>query len=163
MTDSEPSVSVRPAARVMPPRSNDATTSVVSEKLYVDNTGSYVEVVGQNDNAAIPVGQELAEGANLLRVTVIDEVGLAGNSTPITVNVDTTAPTVTLMSPADTSTDNDGNVTVQYNVTDDLAASLTCDVYSNTSGSWTADLAGQTTANGASNTHSYAANTLSNC
>jgi hypothetical protein len=77
------------------------------------------------------------------------------NFTTLANVVDTTAPTVSLMSPADASTDADGNVVVQYNVTDDIAASLTCDVYSNTSGSWQADLTGQVTANGAVNTHSY--------
>jgi len=69
--------------------------------------------------------------------------------------VDVTPPVVTLMSPADTSIDNDGNVTVQYNVTDDMATLLSCEIHSNTSGVWAVDLAGQLTANGSSNTFDY--------
>ncbi|MFH1669073.1 MAG: PKD domain-containing protein [Candidatus Woesearchaeota archaeon] len=68
---------------------------------------------------------------------------------------DVVAPVVTLSAPADASTDTDGDVTVQYSVTDDLADPLSCDVYSNTTGTWQADLVGQSTVNATSNTHAY--------
>ncbi len=63
-------------------------------------------------------------------------------------------PIVTLQSPADGSTDNDGDITVQYTVSDDLTDPLTCNVYSDTSGSWAVDTT-QSTSNGASNSFTY--------
>jgi hypothetical protein len=72
---------------------------------------------------------------------------------------DTNAPVVTLVSPADGSVDTDGSVTVQYSVTDDMAAVLTCNVWSDTSGAWQADTT-QVVANGSSSTYDY--NSLSN-
>jgi len=68
--------------------------------------------------------------------------------------VDTTAPTVTLELPADASTDTDGDVTIQYSVTDDIVSTLSCDIYSDTSGSWQVD-ATQTAADGSSSIYDY--------
>ncbi len=68
---------------------------------------------------------------------------------------DVTPPTVGLVAPSDGSTDTDGNVTIMYTVSDDQAATLTCDVWSNTSGAWAIDAAGQSTTNGGSNTNDY--------
>jgi C1A family cysteine protease len=67
---------------------------------------------------------------------------------------DTTPPTITLDSPADGTTDTDGNLVVQYSVTDDMAATLSCDVYSDTSGTWQVDVT-QIVASGASSTYDY--------
>ncbi len=91
--------------------------------------------------------------------TTDDDSGFDEDTIPFVVNdvaaPDTTSPTVTLESPADGSTDTDGDVTVQYHVTDDIAGTLVCDVYSNTSGTWSVDLGGQNTANDTSNTFDY--------
>ncbi|MBW2968021.1 PKD domain-containing protein [Candidatus Woesearchaeota archaeon] len=66
-------------------------------------------------------------------------VGPYSFTTLLSASPDVTPPVVVLSSPADGAIDADGNVTVSYTVTDDLAAGLTCDVYSDTSGAWGID------------------------
>ncbi|MBW2980803.1 carboxypeptidase regulatory-like domain-containing protein [Candidatus Woesearchaeota archaeon] len=98
----------------------------------------------------------IGTGSSDITVTTTCTSGTSSSDTITNIIVsDVTAPTVTLASPADASTDPDGDVTVQYSVTDDVAVSLTCDVYSNTSGTWQIDAAGQTVASGSSSTFGY--------
>ena len=68
---------------------------------------------------------------------------------------DVTPPSVTLLSPANASVDTDGDVTIIYSVSDDLASSLSCDIWSDTSGTWQPDTT-QTTSNGGINNYNYA-------
>ncbi|MBW2965632.1 fibronectin type III domain-containing protein [Candidatus Woesearchaeota archaeon] len=73
---------------------------------------------------------------------------------PLAPMPDLIAPEITLELPASGSTDTDGDVTIQYSVTDDMAGSLTCDIYSDISGSWQIDTT-QIVANGSSSTYDY--------
>ncbi len=69
------------------------------------------------------------------------------------INVDN-PPVVTLLNPPNASTDIDGDVTVEFMVTDDWSSTLDCNYWSNTSGSWVID-ATRTVANGTSDTYDY--------
>lgn len=66
---------------------------------------------------------------------------------------DTIAPVVTLLFPPNGSTTGE-NVTVMYNVTDNIDLLLDCDIYSNTTGNWTIDGSRQTP-NGTSDSWDY--------
>jgi len=68
---------------------------------------------------------------------------------------DVTPPVVTLQLPTDGFPSGVSTVTVQYTVVDDIAATLVCDIYSNTTGSWAINVPGQTTPNATSNSNSY--------
>jgi|GEM_PF-4468922 len=87
----------------------------------------------------------LPDGTYIWNVECIDNAGNAAfapsNWTYIvnTTIPDTNAPTVTLISPYDGETINSPNVTVVWNVTDDVDLQLDCEVYSNTSGAWQVD------------------------
>ncbi|MEM2784773.1 MAG: Ig-like domain-containing protein [Candidatus Pacearchaeota archaeon] len=71
------------------------------------------------------------------------------------VNVpDTEAPLVTLISPANGSIDNDGNVTVSYSVTDNMDTELMCYVWSNTTGVWEVN-ANQQVLNGSTSSYTF--------
>ena len=67
---------------------------------------------------------------------------------------DINPPIIVLELPLNGTINNDENVTIKYNVTDDIAASLSCDIYSNTSGTWQVD-ATQIVANNSSSTYDY--------
>lgn len=71
----------------------------------------------------------------------------------VTVVNDTIAPVVTLIFPPNGSTTGE-NVTVIYNVTDNIDLLLDCDIYSNTTGNWTIDGSRQTP-NGTSDSWNY--------
>jgi cysteine-rich repeat protein len=68
---------------------------------------------------------------------------------------DVTPPVVNLGLPLDGSTDTDGNITLAYIPTDETATSLSCDVYSITTGSWQIDFAGQVTNNASTGNYNY--------
>jgi len=143
----------------------DDLAALMSCDVYSNTSGAWaVDAAGQltangGTNAFSYVG--LSDGLYRWNVMCSDGTNSAFAAADFTFRVnmsapgDVTPPVVSLMLPADGSTDIDGNVTVQYGVTDDMAAMLSCDVYSNTSGAWVADLAGQLTANGGTNTFSY--------
>ncbi|MBW2980006.1 hypothetical protein KY360_01135, partial [Candidatus Woesearchaeota archaeon] len=135
----------------------DGTETTVS--CSADNTEVSVTLTRNASGVSNPDVQTLAIGDYLYACTAAATQNYTAdsetNTLSITALADTTPPVVTLELPTDASTDTDGDVTIQYSVTDDMAATLTCDIYSNTSGSWQIDLAGQNTASGNSNTHAY--------
>jgi len=87
----------------------------------------------------------LPDGTYIWNVECIDDVGnaaFAPNNWTYIVNTtipDTNTPAVTLISPSDGETINSPNVTVVWNVTDNVDLLLDCEVYSNTSGAWQVD------------------------
>ncbi len=143
----------------------DDMASTLSCDIYSNTSGAWaVDLAGQSTadggtNTHSYVG--LPDGSYMWNVGCSDGSNSAFAAADWTFDVNTSAPAdvtppiVTLMAPADGSSDADGDVVVQYNVTDDMAAIMACDIYSNTSGAWAVDLAGQLTADGASNMHTY--------
>ncbi|HDK42557.1 MAG TPA: hypothetical protein ENG87_04205, partial [Candidatus Pacearchaeota archaeon] len=57
------------------------------------------------------------------------------SSETVTISADTTSPTVNLISPANASTDTDGNVTFVYNATDNVGIA-NCSIYTDINGTW---------------------------
>ncbi|HDK41960.1 MAG TPA: VCBS repeat-containing protein, partial [Candidatus Pacearchaeota archaeon] len=57
------------------------------------------------------------------------------SSETVTISADTTSPTVNLISPANASTDTDGNITFIYNATDNVGIA-NCSLYTNINGTW---------------------------
>jgi len=74
-------------------------------------------MASQTSNTSIN-WQSLPDGTYTYNVTITDQANRQNISTTRTVNLETVAPNVTLLSPADSATDTDGNVTFTYNVTD---------------------------------------------
>ena len=112
---------------------------------------------GPNITYTAPVLQNFADGNYLFEAWANDTSGNIGYAYVIfTVNTttpDIEPPIVTLIAPPNASITG-GNVTVVYNVTDNMASTLSCDIYSNTSGNWQIDTS-QVVVNASTNSYDY--------
>ncbi len=70
----------------------------------------------------------LAQGSHQVQLRAADQAGNAANSTNITINIDTASPVVTLLSPSSGNVTANSTVTLRWNVTDNLAADLDCNL-----------------------------------
>ncbi|MEM1577431.1 MAG: hypothetical protein QXM27_00190 [Candidatus Pacearchaeota archaeon] len=104
-----------------------------------------------------PIYQTFSDGIHILEAWANDTSGNIGyDYVMFTVNttIPDQPPIINLIAPPNESIDTDGNVTIIYNVTDDIATSLICYIFSNTSGQWQSD-ATQIVENGSINSYDY--------
>ncbi len=70
----------------------------------------------------------LTEGTHLIVVEARDDANNTGNSTPLTLTVDTTDPAITLNSPANGTSTTNTSLTFNWTAVDNLATSMSCDL-----------------------------------
>ena len=113
----------------------------------------FTNASGQNETYTTPVYRVWNEGSNTLHAYANDSAGNL-NSTSVVFTVDTTAPTVHLVSPVNNTNTNQASQTFTCNITDDTAiANLTLFIWNSTD----SNIHTNTTAlTGTSNSTSYA-------
>ncbi len=133
------------------------TDNVAVNTAILDWNGANFTMAGAEPNYYLNV-TGLADGLYIYRVHANDTSNNwnVSETRYVTVNTSITnlPPVVMLVSPLDGTLFNVSDVDVTYNVTDDSAILLTCDVYSNTSGLWQVD-GTQVVINATSSTFSY--------
>lgn len=71
----------------------------------------------------------VSDGAHTLLVQGTDDAGNSANSSAITINIDTQAPNVTLLEPANDTNLSATSVTLNFTATDNLVSTMMCTLY----------------------------------
>jgi hypothetical protein len=125
-----------------------ANDNVAVDKIWYRIDGD------QNISYTAPILQYFDDGQHLLEAWANDTSNnIAYAYVYFTISLNN-PPSVVLLSPENGSIDEDGNVTIEYAISDDTALFLVCDVYSNVSGTWQIDVS-QNVMNGSINNYSY--------
>jgi PGF-pre-PGF domain-containing protein len=104
----------------------DAVSLLASCTLYMNGIGyNYTESVINNTNNNIVVNTTLSNDAYNTTVNCTDIYGNSAGSSSIIVNVDSSAPVVTISSPADGNRTNSNTTSVVFSFTDTTNASCT--------------------------------------
>ncbi len=106
----------------------DNFDTIIAWRFFVDGVS--------NSNGLIPNGTSMlaalttvSDGAHTLLVQGTDDAGNSANSSAITINIDTQAPNVTLLVPANDTNLSATSVTLNFTATDNLVSSMMCTLY----------------------------------
>jgi hypothetical protein len=99
----------------------------ISYTLFIDGVANVSGYVANGTNANLVLGA-LANGTYTLIMQGTDDAPNAANSTPLTIYVDTAAPNVTLLTPANGSTMNTTSVVLNFTANDNMAPWLICNL-----------------------------------
>ncbi|KYK25896.1 hypothetical protein AYK26_07615 [Euryarchaeota archaeon SM23-78] len=110
----------------------DAVSSAASCELFISGTGySINSSVLNNTPTNITTNSSLSEGLYSVNVTCTDLVNNSDASTPITLGVDATGPSVTINSPGDGVPVYDNTTDINFTFTDGLSSKASCTVWIN--------------------------------
>ncbi|MBU0616077.1 MAG: hypothetical protein KJ601_08370, partial [Nanoarchaeota archaeon] len=119
--------------------------------LYMNGAHVDSATIANDTDAILTAGSILADNTYITTVNCTDGSGHTGNSTAITITIDTTDPVIYLYQPADDSWEYDDGVIpfTYYAIDDNLDA---CTLYGNFSGAWLANQTNMTVTNGNAHT-----------
>jgi hypothetical protein len=108
-------------------RITDNIDAMLNYTIFVNGTANVTDNASNNTATNVTL-TGFADGAYLLVIQSFDDAGNYANSTSLTIYVDTAPPAVTLVSPNDAANFSVRNVTLTYNVTDNLDPTLGCNL-----------------------------------
>ncbi len=106
----------------------DNMAEFINYTIYVDNNQNKQGQAANNTSTSTALNP-LPEGQHDVFIRAIDYAANKGDSNHITIFIDKTKPTITLISPGNNSTLYTTNVTFTYSVLDNLSPNSTCTLY----------------------------------
>jgi large repetitive protein len=107
----------------------DNVDSSIAYVVYVDGLATAVTGTA-NNNTGTPVSlAALADGTHIVLVQATDDAGNAANSTQLTITVDTTSPSSTIVSPVTGLNTTDETPELSFNVSDNFAFLIAYIIY----------------------------------
>ncbi len=108
----------------------DAFSSTATCNLYVDGTLVNASLSASNNTATlITPNVTLAEGARTWYVNCTDLYSNGGTSTPRILNIDQTAPDLSIINPSNATWNNSATPSFVFNYTDALSSTANCTLY----------------------------------
>jgi len=108
----------------------DALSTTATCNLYVDGTLVNASLSASNNTATlITPNVTLAEGARTWYVNCTDAYSNIGTSTPMILNIDKTAPDLSIISPANATWSSSATSSFVFNYTDALSGTANCTLY----------------------------------